>query len=200
MRYVHLALAVSLALPAIGQSITVIGYNVESGGSTIAKIKERIAAIDGCDIWGISEAQSNWKDDLEAAAEDGEGANFSIVLGTTGGSDRLAIIYDDDRFDLVSSIELHNINYTNSNGGFRVRSPLVARLKETATDLEFYFMVKHLYRSKADKRKEQAEKLNDWAEVQPLPAIAVGDFNDAAAAPLSEAPELLETLLAEAKL
>ncbi|MFO1076693.1 MAG: hypothetical protein U1E73_03095 [Planctomycetota bacterium] len=120
---------------------------------------------------------SEWGNELKAAAADGEHATFNIVMGTTGGADRLAIVYDDDRFDLVSSDELHDINFPNTIGGFRVRSPLVARLKETATGREFEFMVNHLYRSDSAKRREQGKKLHDWAAVQPVPVIAVGDYN-----------------------
>ena len=38
-------------------------------------------------------------------------------------------------------------------------------------------MVNHLYRSKADRRHEQTDLLNDWASNQELPVIAVGDYN-----------------------
>jgi endonuclease/exonuclease/phosphatase family metal-dependent hydrolase len=38
-------------------------------------------------------------------------------------------------------------------------------------------MVNHLYRSREDRRHEQARKLNEWARGQSLPVIAVGDYN-----------------------
>jgi hypothetical protein len=34
-----------------------------------------------------------------------------------------------------------------------------------------------MYRSKADRRQEQASMLNLWASTQTLPIIAVGDYN-----------------------
>ena len=38
-------------------------------------------------------------------------------------------------------------------------------------------MVNHLYRSRDAERYKQAQMLNDWAEQQTLPVIAVGDYN-----------------------
>lgn len=34
------------------EEITVIGYNVESGGADPDVVSQRLAEIDGCDIWG----------------------------------------------------------------------------------------------------------------------------------------------------
>jgi hypothetical protein len=106
------------------------------------------------------------------AAEDGEGADFMQLLGTTGGGDRLLIVYDAERFELVQQFELAHINIAG-----RVRAPLVAHLKVKATGQEFLFTVNHLYRSNSEARHEQARLLNVWAGEQTLPIIAVGDYN-----------------------
>jgi endonuclease/exonuclease/phosphatase family metal-dependent hydrolase len=93
-------------------------------------------------------------------------------LGTTGGGDRLLIVYDADRFELVQQFELHDINPQG-----RVRSPLVAHLKVAASGQELLFMVNHLFRTNDAARHEQARLLNAWAREQTLPVIAVGDYN-----------------------
>ncbi len=155
------------------QQIVVIGWNAESGDSNPDTVGAKIAEIDGCDIWGMCEIQNtNWADQFEISAEDGEGANFSHVLGTTGGGDRMEVIFNSDRFALVESYELHRINL-----GGSVRAPLVAHFRIINTGTEFLFMVNHLYRSKAERRAEQASLLNLWASGQTLPIIAVGDYN-----------------------
>jgi hypothetical protein len=101
------------------EEIVVIGWNAESGDANPDTVGGRIAEIDGCDIWGMCEIQnSTWADQFEISAEDGEGANFSYVLGTTGGGDKMQIIYNADRFELVESFELHRINISGS-----VRAP-----------------------------------------------------------------------------
>jgi len=163
-----------MAFPAAAQTITVVGYNSESGDADPAVVSQRIKDIDACDIWGMCEVQDDsWAAQFEAAAEAGENANFDRVLGTTGGSDRLLIIYDADRFTRVGTqIELSDINL-----GGNVRAPLVVHLKENSSSKEFLFMVNHLYRSKSDLRHQQASMLNQWATSQTLPVIAVGDYN-----------------------
>jgi hypothetical protein len=155
------------------QELEVIGYNVESGGADPNEVAIRIAAIDGCDIWGLCEVQNqDWVDIFEVAVEDGENADFKTILGTTGRADKLLIIYDSNKFDLINSEELNDINI----GGY-VRAPLVARFKIKDTDIEFYFMVNHLYRTNDERRHEQATLLNEWAVNQQIPVIAVGDYN-----------------------
>jgi hypothetical protein len=155
------------------EQIVVIGWNAESGDANPDTVGARIAAIDGCDIWGMCEIRNtNWADQFEISAEDGEGADFSHVLGSTGGSDRMQIIFNSDRFELIESYELHRINL-----GGSVRAPLVAHFRIITTGTEFLFMVNHLYRSKAEQRAEQGSLLNLWASSQTLPIIAVGDYN-----------------------
>ena len=125
------------------------------------------------DVWGLSEV--NDADDarlFEAGAEQGENANFTRVLGSTGGGDRLLLLYDEGRFDLVRKGELDAINVRGN-----VRAPLYAQLRDARTGAEFIFMVNHLYRSDDAARHWQAAALNDWAEAQTLPLIAVGDYN-----------------------
>ena len=158
---------------AFAVDIVVIGYNVESGGADPNTVATRIAEIDGTDIWGFSEVQNqNWANIFEIAAEDGESADFKQILGNTGGGDRLLIIYKDDKFELLDSFELDDINI-----GGNVRAPLVAKFKEKSTGTEFFFMVNHLYRSRETRRHLQADLLNEWASQQQLPVIAVGDYN-----------------------
>lgn len=38
-------------------------------------------------------------------------------------------------------------------------------------------MVNHLYRSRNDRRHQQATLLNEWAQTQTAPIVAVGDYN-----------------------
>lgn len=161
------------ASPAATTPITVMSWNVESGGADAVTIAGQIAAFDGVDLWGLSEVNDDGDALLyESGAEVGEAANYTRVTGTTGGGDRLVALYDDDRFDIISSAELAEINV-----GGNVRAALVLTLEETATGLEFLFMVNHLYRTNDDARRTQATLLNQWAANQTLPVIATGDYN-----------------------
>ena len=155
------------------ETLRVVGFNVESGGADPTVVDDIVARLQDVDLWGFSEVQNaSWAQLFEVAAEDGEAADFVQLLGTTGGGDRLLIVYDADRFELVQQFELEHINPEN-----RVRAPLVAHLKLKATGEEFLFMVNHLFRTNNEARHEQARLLNAWAREQTLPVIAVGDYN-----------------------
>lgn len=162
--------------PARGETLSVVGFNVESGGADPQVVDDVIAAAEGVDVWGFSEVDDDgWAQLFEAAAEDGEGANFERILGSTGDRDRLLIVYDADRLTLLETFELSEINV-----GGHVRAPLVARFRIGTADAqgpEFLFMVNHLYRSRAERRHQQAQLLNAWARNQTVPVIAVGDYN-----------------------
>ena len=158
-----------------GETVTlrVMGWNVESGDADPEVIADRIAGEDGIHVWGLSEVAGD--DDAESyrkAAEVGESGRFEKIVGNTGGSDRLVILYDKDKLRFLSSQELDHINV-----GGHVRAPLFARFKGKTTGQEFVFMVNHLYRSRASRRHQQATLLNRWARSQTVPVIAAGDYN-----------------------
>jgi hypothetical protein len=155
------------------KEITVIGWNVESVGADPAVIAATIQAVQGCDIWGLSEVDGSlWANMFEESAAEGEDADFDGILGSTGERDRLLILYNSDLLEEVRHFELDEIN-----PGGRVRAPLVAHFRIKGAGEEFLFMVNHLYRSKSEQRHRQASLLNDWAQNQVLPIIAVGDYN-----------------------
>lgn len=157
----------------IASTLRIVSWNVESGDADPRTLDDFIAQLEGIDIWGLSEVQNDeWAGLFEAAAEVGEGADFIQVLGTTGGADRLLIIYNTNRLEIVESYELDHINI-----GGRVRAPLVASFIDTENNFQFLFVVNHLYRSNEERRHEQARLLNEWAANQTLPIIAVGDYN-----------------------
>jgi endonuclease/exonuclease/phosphatase family metal-dependent hydrolase len=148
-------------------------WNVESGDADSAHIADRIKDEDDVDVWGLSEVTGDADAQLfEQAAEVGEGADFKRIVGTTGGADRLVVLYNADRLSVEGMEELNALNI-----GGSVRAPLVVHFKGRTTNKEFLFMVNHLYRSSAARRHEQAEKLNQWARVQSLPIIMGGDLN-----------------------
>ena len=152
--------------------LTVVSWNIQSGQADPHQIATRIRAFQDVDLWGFSEVQNDAAADvLERAAEDGENADFSRIVGTTGGDDRLVIIYDSKRFLRINNFQLHSINQGNH------RAPLVAQLRDQTSGQEFLFMVNHLARGNTSLRHKQAGLLRRWAETQVLPVIAVGDYN-----------------------
>jgi hypothetical protein len=85
----------------------VVGFNVESGGARPEVVDDLIAGAQGVDLWGFSEVQDqSWATAFAQAAAQGETAAFTPILGTTGGGDRLLIVYNHERFDMVRKFEL----------------------------------------------------------------------------------------------
>jgi hypothetical protein len=160
---------------ALGQAdpniIVVVSWNLESGDIDPNVVANRIGGFQDVDLWGFSEVGAPDAETFESGAEVGEGANFEGILGTTGGGDRLLIVYDADRFELLDDEDLTGIVWQN------VRAALIGHFRERQTGLEFKFMVNHLHRGNANNRHEQARVLNAWAAGQSLPVIAVGDYN-----------------------
>jgi hypothetical protein len=167
--------ALFLALPATADdSLTVVMWNIESGDANPQWLAENvIPRMKGTDIIGLSEVHDQtWANLIDRALEISEGTTFNVVLGTTGRSDRLAVVYDESELELLGYAELHDIN-----PGNRVRSPLVCRFNHLASGTEFLFCVNHLYRSKEGERHKQARQLNQWGAEQSLPIIIGGDMN-----------------------
>lgn len=164
----------TVAHQAARETYTIVSWNVESGDAnpdTLAKTMQYIQQTYGpIDVWGLSEVSSaTWA----VAFKHALGDHYRFELGTTGGADRLCVLYDQTKFALAApSQELNTMN-----PGGRVRSPLVVTLTHKASADTFLVMVNHLYRSKADARQRQAKMLNQWIQNINQPLIAVGDYN-----------------------
>jgi len=172
---VSLIVLATLALsdPAFAQPLTVAGFNVESGAANPRVIAEQIGPLQDIDLWGFSEVRNASEGRILAeGASDGESGTFASILGNTGGEDRLLIVYNSDRLDLVQSGEISELNI-----GGNVRAPLWAQLRLKPSGPEFIFMVNHLYRGNSAGRQAQARGLNEWARTRTLPVIATGDYN-----------------------
>jgi len=160
-------------LPGSNQArtLSIMTWNVESGDVEVDVIAAQLAAFEDVDLWGLTEVNARDADAFEAGVEMDESADFESIIGTTGGEDRLLILYDTERFEVIEYFEIEAIGF------HRVRDPLVAQLRDNESGQAFLFMVNHLWRSDRERRHEQVIMLNDWAEEQTLPIIAIGDYN-----------------------
>lgn len=159
--------------PDVSEELKIVAFNVESGDATDTKTAESITKVQGEAIWGIVEVQhEGWAQTFaDAAADDGK-PPFEWVMGTTGWADKIVIAWDDERLELLSYEELHDINV-----GGTARAPLTAHFRVRSNDTEFLFQANHLWRSEWQNRHEQARLLNTWATEQTLPVIGAGDYN-----------------------
>jgi len=176
LQAIILALSVIAGVPALAaEDVRVISFSVEHGWKPDADLETIARQIEGygnVDLWGLSEVgKTGWAMRLTQAAGAGAQASFKPILGQTN-DDRLLAIYDADQFELLGHWELDEIH-----GRLGGRAPLVLHLRVKTSNTEFLFMVNHLHRSANEKRRQQAEALNNWAQQQSLPIIAVGDYN-----------------------
>jgi len=161
------------------ETLTIVAYNVESGGAQAASIAREIEAIDDVDIWGFSElANQRWLEEFERAAEKAAGAPFGTILGTTGksnlpnrDSDLLALLYREDKLEKRDQLELHRIN------DWAHRSPLVAEFRLKKAERTFAVVLNHLASGNAKLRVQQSRQLRDWASRRDEPTVMIGDFN-----------------------
>jgi len=173
---------VAAVLPLLGLSsssaeeLRVLSWNVESGGNNPEKIAARIRSLNADEYHIIALCEvypRNYRRYAEAA-----GRRYRYVGSVTGGDDRLMILFDGSRLALNSYSELFNQRADALNDSqWRHRSPVVARLYDRDTRIEFMFLLNHLARGNKRLRQSQARGLRQWANEQDLPIIAAGDYN-----------------------
>ena len=103
------------------------------------------------------------------------GDAYHYLVGNSGRSDRLMIIYDSERLNLQSCTELFNYRDHTLND-WSQSSPLVAHFVDN-DGFHFKLVTVHQARGNAKVRQAQAIGLSGWARDQSLPIFAIGDFN-----------------------
>ncbi len=165
--------------------ILILGWNLESGDNDPHYIADQLEALEGYDLFGLTEVNAGNAQTYAEAVEWGEGAygresKFEYRVSDSGSGDRMMIVWDAARFDLIEIEELTQTSdgtntYTLNDGNHR--SPFVAEFHLQGTSTRFLFMVNHLARVNANLRQEQATGLTVWAQQQTLPILAAGDYN-----------------------
>lgn len=156
--------------------VMMFSWNVESDGAeadTICKELKELNANDRYDVVALTEVLPEDFKKFQSAL----GSHYEYAHTKSGRSDRMQILYNEDKFEKVRHFEIDEINIRK-----RYRAPLVVHLKERKTDerpdeIEFLVMVNHLARGKAEIRQKQSTMLVEWAREQNLPVFALGDYN-----------------------
>jgi endonuclease/exonuclease/phosphatase family metal-dependent hydrolase len=152
--------------------LAILAWNVESGGADPAVIARQLGELGRYDVYALSEVAPQ---DINTFAQ-ACGPQFASIHTETGYDDRLQIIFDGKRFELVRQQEMDRYRDYSLNDGNH-RSPLLAHLRDRQTGQEFQLVVNHLARGREEMRNAQAVGLREWARDQTLPTITVGDFN-----------------------
>lgn len=157
---------------ATSEIISILAWNVESGGNDPEVIAGQLSELTGYDIYCLSEVRSG----SFGRYADAFGTQFKSVNGETGRGDRLQVMFNSERFELLQQKELHYHGDFELNNGTH-RSPLFVRLRERVSGTEFIVMTNHFARRNADLRTQQASGLREWARDQNVAVINIGDFN-----------------------
>lgn len=193
MRIAAGLLFLALCLPADARPLEAMFWNLESPGHDSHAGQKKTADIDflcrrieadfgNADLVGFAEVEPDWAPELEAALERASGTDWELRLSETGGHDRLALAWRDDRFRLLELRPILSIG-----GPFQVkgkelnfRPSLSARLHQEGLG-PVTFLVNHLARSGRDTgpvvRRQQANLLRQWLQQVQDPVICLGDFN-----------------------
>ena len=152
--------------------LSILAWNLESGGNDPELIARQLSELGRYDIYCLCEVHAkNFK--LYANALP---TGFVSVNSTLGGGDRMQIIFDSNRFELLQQKELHEHGQYKLNNGNH-RSPMFVRLKDRESSIELIVMTNHLARRNAELRKQQAVGMREWARDQSVAVINIGDFN-----------------------
>lgn len=153
-------------------SFVMVTWNIQSGQSDPDTIAEQMALFDGVDIWLLQEVNEKETGYYRAGAEDGEGSTYSMVMSSSGDGNHLLTVWNADRFTVLKTLELAQINTTGN-----ARPALVVLLRDNDTGVAFAVMNNHLYSSRPEERLRQATLLAQWAQAQSVPLFAGGDMN-----------------------
>ena len=186
---ITLVLAMACCQPARCQTLKLLVWNVQNDGSFSSTIRDELQELHGeyeFDLVGLSEVDSDNVLRYRDALTDASGSPFEASVSQTGGGggDFLVILHNAGKLTRLDTIELaefadHKMNFKNSPGQFRFRSPFVAQFRHNTSRIEFLFLVNHLIRGSSDnpQRDSQVKGLNAWASAQSLPVIMGGDLN-----------------------
>lgn len=157
---------------AANSDLKILSWNIESDGNSPEVIAKHLKTFNGHSIVALQEVRPENESRYTTAL----GATKKSLISKSGRSDRLMIVYDTSRLELMSFSEPSSYQDHRLNDGNH-RSPLIAVFRDQITGKEFTFLTVHLARGKAKFRNEQAMGLREFARNSGMPMIAAGDFN-----------------------
>ncbi len=153
---------------------SILHWNIESGGNDPATITQQLVQVGQYDIIGLSGVPQ--PEVYEKAIDKKWPLQYGFVRGDTGSSDRLWVMFNREKFELLESSGIQEVGGVVLNGGKHC-TPLVVRLKDRSEGRDLIVLQVHLSLEDAEFRAQQAGALREWARNQATPIIAIGDYN-----------------------
>jgi|GEM_PF-721215 len=157
-------------------ALNILAWNVESGASNPKVIASQLAKYPGLDLVVLTEVLPSEFENFCSAIQAGVGDGLASVNSQSGDEDRVEVIYNRSRLELLKSDEPTEMAGVAVNTG-RHRSPLVCLFQDRKGGERFYVVAVHLARGNAEFRKQQAIAIREWARDRQEAVILIGDLN-----------------------
>lgn len=161
---------------AAADTLSLITWNVESGGAEPATIARELAELPRCDAYFLQEVSARDIGRYAAVIRRAHGNEYKHYLGSLGSGDRLAVVIDESRYRIRSFSELMSYDSFTLND-WRHRPPLVVEVASLQDGQPLLLVNVHLARGNKRLRTEQATGLREWARTRGLPVVLAGDCN-----------------------
>ncbi len=157
-------------------TLKIIAWNVESGMSNPVVIAGQLSQYQSPDLVVLTEVLPGEFDRFCGALRGQNDAVYQSVNGESGDEDRIEVIYNSQRLELLEFDEPSELAGRKVNTG-RHRSPLVCLMQDRSSGQRFFVVAVHLARGNADFRKQQAIAIREWARDQSDSVLLIGDLN-----------------------
>ena len=151
-----------------------VAWNINAGvgeepSADFSAIAQALDRYREAELFALSEVHPRWAMDLDRAAR---ASGQRLLMGEDGRRQRLALIVDEARFEVLEWEELYAVD---KDG--RGRAPLSALLRDRVTGSTLLVVVVHLRRGDAAARTGEAASLAAMLAQTDHPTLLVGDFN-----------------------
>lgn len=153
--------------------LSVMSWNVESGGADPATIAREFSKLPRADVFLLQEVAPADIGRYAAAIREVHSEHYKYYLGSLGETDRLAILIDEEKYRVREFTELLSFGEFTLDD-WKHRPPLVTKLERKSDGMELLIVNVHLAEENASLHVEQAKGLRAWASAQSLPVILAG--------------------------
>ena len=157
-------------------ALHVLAWNVESGMSNPKVIASQLGEHRGLDIIVLTEVLASEFENFRGAIHASGDSKYASINSESGGEDRIEVIYNEARLELLENTEPNEMRGQAVNTG-RHRSPIVCLFQDRTSGERFYAVAVHLARGDGEFRKQQAIAIREWARDQADSVIMIGDLN-----------------------
>ncbi len=159
------------------EPITMMAWNLNSGvhfgqhDRQLPFITSQLSAPNPVDVYAFTEVQPNWMNALDNAA-DASGTPFGLVQTRAGRNQRIAVLFNEDRFELLGANEMTGVAYNENH-----RNPMAVTLFDRESGTRFEVVAVHLARGNGGRREVETDRIAERLRRAQDPVVLLGDLN-----------------------